>query len=199
MRRRAVLLGLVFLAACGTVSLNSQMPISPDTIDPLVKVVDYEVIVPRSLTTSEAHEYYPLVDIVWRGDPPGDRYDQVGQIFANSLNWGMAAFNKGRKVKISIELLKFHAITEKARYSVGGVHTIRFMMSVRDATTGAVIVAPEKVIADLKAFGGAKAVKADRVGQTQKARITQHLAGTMQQVLLAHGLGTLIAAPGDDR
>lgn len=194
MKRRAVLILFVLLAACGAVSLKGQQPISPDTIEPLVQVVDYEVIVPRSLTTSEAHVYYPLVDIVWRGDPPGDRYDQVAGIFSNSLNWGMAAFNHGRRVTVTIELLKFHAISEKARYSVGGVHTIRFLMSVKDASTGAVIMAPEKVVADLKAFGGANAVRADALGQTQKARITQHLAGTMQQVMLAHGLGHLLEA-----
>jgi hypothetical protein len=44
------------------------------------------VSVPRSLSVSEAHGIKPRADIVWREDPPGDRYVQVeGIICAHAL------------------------------------------------------------------------------------------------------------------
>jgi hypothetical protein len=39
------------------------------------------------------------------------------------------------------------------------------------------------VKADLEAYGGAAAVAADRAGQTQKRRITEHLARVFHDVL----------------
>lgn len=197
MNRRAVLLALVVLASCAEVSRESTRPIRPDTILPKVNVVSWNVIVPRSLKTSESNAYYPMVDIIWHGDPPGDRYQQVAQIFRNALTWGMAPFDRGRKVNIQIEVKKFHALTPRARYTTGGVHTMRFYMTITDATTGAVIMPREKIDADLRALGGAAAVRAEDAGQGQKVRITQHLAGTFQRILLSRGLGTLKPATAD--
>jgi len=48
-------------------------------------VVDYSVRVPSNLTISEANSYYPVADIVWRGDALGDRHMQVAKIFQDSL------------------------------------------------------------------------------------------------------------------
>jgi hypothetical protein len=194
--KRAVVLFFVFLVACGSVSQEIQGPMTPDTILPFAKVVSYQVIVPRSLTVSESDAYYPMADIVWRGDPPGDRYDQVAQIFRDSLRWGMSAFNRGRPVKLLIEVKKFHALSQRARYTVGGVHTIRFFMTVTDARTGAVIIPREKFSADLRALGGENAVQAELIGRGQRVRIVQHLAGTLQRILVAKGLGQLKLAPG---
>jgi len=196
MMRRAVIFLFVLFAACGDVAVESTQPIVQGKINPKVNVVSWSVNVSRELTTSEANAYYPMVDIVWRDDPPGDRHAQVEKVLRDATAWGMSSFRRGRPVTLSIDLVKFHALSQKARYTTGGVHTIRFVMSVKDARTGEYLMEPRKIVADLRAYGAANAIEADRVGRTQKVRITQHIAGTLQQVLIGEGMGTLV--PGDD-
>ena len=196
MRRIAAVFLAVILAACSSsTSFDAASPVDAHRIAPAVRVVDYEVVVPRDLTTSEAHLYYPLVDIVWREDAPGDRHAQVEAIFDSALSWGLAAFNRGRAVRVQVQVQKFHALSQKARYSVGGVHTIRFSLVVVDARTNGALYGPVEVDADLIALGGARAIAAEQAGVTQKRRITQHLAGTVQKILLEAGMG-LAREPG---
>jgi hypothetical protein len=47
-----------------------------------VAVNDIKVNVSRELRVSEAELYYPVADIVWRGDVRGDRYEQVSAILS---------------------------------------------------------------------------------------------------------------------
>lgn len=86
-------------------------------------------------------------------------------------------------VLLSIEVSRFHALTEKARYTVGGVHALQFTMTLRNPETGEAYGEPKFVKADFKALGGQAAVRAEREGITQKVRITNHLAGVIQQEL----------------
>jgi len=86
-------------------------------------------------------------------------------------------------LSIDIVVERFHSLTEKARYTVGGVHSIRFRMIVRDATTGKALSEPRVVRADLDAFGGQQALNAQARGLTQKVRITNHLAEVIRQEL----------------
>ena len=44
-------------------------------------IAAFDVLAPRTLEVSEANLYYPIADIVWRGDPFGDRYEQIEAIF----------------------------------------------------------------------------------------------------------------------
>ncbi|MDC0343441.1 hypothetical protein OAN15_00170 [bacterium] len=139
------------------------------------------VNVPRSLKVSEANRYLPAGDIVWRGDPVGDRYEQVKAIFEAAMLTGAQKIDGAQPVDLLINVKRFHALTEKARYTTGGVHNIVFDLALADPETGEIIVPWREIRADLEAFGGAKAIEADRVGQTQKVRITDHLAIVMQQ------------------
>lgn len=41
--------------------------------------------VPSDMTVSEANSYYPIADIVWRGDPLGNRAQQISSIFQTSI------------------------------------------------------------------------------------------------------------------
>ena len=50
------------------------------------------------------------------------------------------------------------------------------MLSLKDPQTGELVEEPRKVQADLKGYGGSRAIAADQQGQTQKVRITDHLA-----------------------
>lgn len=196
----AVAAGLA-LSACAsapleTVSRNSPAPLqaqdagkdaAKQQIAPIgsrLKVTSVRVTVPRSLKVSEANRFYPGGDIVWRGDPPGDRYAQVQKIFEDAMLKGVRSIEGGDvPVMLDVEVTRFHALTEKARYTVGGVHALQFMMQLRDPETGAPLGEPKFVKADFKALGGAAAVRAEQAGQTQKVRITDHLATVIREEL----------------
>jgi hypothetical protein len=152
-----------------------------------VRVSSVVVHVPQHLQVSEANRYMPGGDIVWRGDAPGDRHAQVKAIFETAMQRGTAPLNGAQTVNIEIEVIRFHALTEKARYTTGGVHAIEFMLAIKDARTGELVVPVREVRADLEAFGGEKAIEADRAGQTQKVRITDHLSRVIQHELTQPG------------
>ena len=56
-------------------------------------------------------------------------------------------------------------------------------MQIRDLSTGLALGEPRLVKADLDAFGGQQALRAEARGQTQKVRITNHLAEVIRQEL----------------
>lgn len=191
--RIVMALGLVFgLSACGggMVSRNGSAPgaVTVAAKNPVVMVPKYDVqgvrvSVPRDLAVSEANMFYPIADIVWRGDPLGDRYNQVQAILEEGFARGTAAMNNGPKVMLDVELTRFHSLTEKTRYTVGGVHSVHFILSVRDAATGAVIEKPRKIWADVKGSGGTRAIGEEAMGRTMKVVIVEHLAEVIRQEL----------------
>lgn len=146
-------------------------------------VTAINVQVPQTLKVSEANRFYPGGDIVWREDPIGDRYSQVKAIITAGLEQGVANVQGDRDVVLDVVLTRFHALTEKARYTVGGVHSIQFTLQIRDAATGEVLEGPRFVKADFDALGGNAAVAAEARGVTQKVRITNQLAYVIQQEL----------------
>jgi hypothetical protein len=141
------------------------------------------VSVPQSLTTSEANSFHPNVEIVWRGDPLGERHAQVKAIFDAAMAKGTATMHTGPRVVVDIEVTRFHCLTEKTRFTVGGVHNLRFLMTVRDAATGAVLQGPRLVNADVHASGGARAIAEDAAGRTQKVVVTERLAEVIRREL----------------
>lgn len=148
-----------------------------------VRVDGVTVRVPRSLKVSEANRYLPNGDIVWRGDPIGDRHAQVATIFDTAMRRGTDTLDGAVPVALDITVLRFHALSEKARYTVGGVHNINFELALRHPETGALLAEPRIVRADLDGFGGEQALQAEARGQTQKVRITNHLAEVIRQEL----------------
>lgn len=134
------------------------------------------VHVPQDLRVSEANLYYPIADIVWRGDPHGDRRAQVKAIFEAGIAQAQPDLKGPRAVDAQIVVQRFHSLTEKTRYTVGGVHSINFTLTLRDVETGVVLVDRKPVKADLNGFGGRRAIEADRQGRTMKKRIQTHLS-----------------------
>ncbi len=180
----ALFLAGSLLAGCGQFdpvarSAPTAPVMVPGSIQPRLHVVDVRVEVPRHLTVSEANSYFPRADIVWRGDPPGDRHAQVAALIEEGLERGAAAHDAGYPVVVDIEVTRFHSVTEKARYTVGGNHAIAYVQTVRDAATGVPIIPPREIRADLAGFGGRKALEAEATGQGMKQRISDHLAGVM--------------------
>lgn len=149
----------------------------------LVSVKSVVVRVPRSLKVSEANRYLPAGDIVWREDPIGDRHAQVQKIFQDAVNNGVTSLNGPVNVDVDILVSRFHALTEKARYTTGGVHSITFDLAIKHPETGALLVPIRTVRADLDGFGGRQALAAESRGLTQKVRISNHLAEVVRQEL----------------
>ncbi|WP_415403144.1 DUF6778 family protein [Tateyamaria sp. SN3-11] len=163
--------------------LSASIDVQEETKLTDVRVENITVRVPRSLSVSEANRYLPSSDIVWREDPIGDRHAQVANIFHAAMTQGTAPLDGAAPVALDIEVARFHALTEKARYTTGGVHNINFVLTLRDPETGVILGEPRKIRADLDAFGGQQALAAEARGQTQKVRITNHLAEVIRQEL----------------
>jgi hypothetical protein len=102
------------------------------------------VSVPRSLSVSEAHGIKPRADIVWREDPPGDRYVQVEGILRDALTPTLSTMQGEVPVQVVIEVTRFR-VERRARYTIGGQHEIEFVYSVRHAETGAILSPPQPV------------------------------------------------------
>lgn len=172
------------LAAIGVLaSCTSRNTVFTDEIRSLDStdwhVHDIQVVVPDSLTTTEVNIYQPDVDIVWHGDPQGDRRAQVGAILHDGLEMAAASLipeNLHRPVVIQATLIEFHSLTPRARAVIGGVHKVSFVIEVVDQNTGEVLAGPTVIEADEFAYGRFEAVKADAEGQTMKVRITNRIA-----------------------
>lgn len=142
-----------------------------------------DITVPASLVVSEANLFFPNADIVWRADPLGDRYAQVKSVLEEGFAAGVAAMDSGPKAVVAIRLERFHALTEKARFSVGGVHDIVVVMMVKDASTGEVLEGPRRVEVAIRASGGDKAIAEDAAGNTQRVVIVAGLAEAIRRHL----------------
>lgn len=150
---------------------------------PSVEVVGIQVSVPQTLTVSEANSYKPRADIVWRGDPLGNRHQQVRAILEMAAQDALSDLNGNLPIVIHLEVRKFHAITQRTRATIGGTHAIDFFLSVTNGQTGDTIIEPFFVSTNLKAFGGEDAMIAEARGETQKVRITDHLTALIRAEL----------------
>lgn len=193
-----VVLGMA-VSGCATVDAPSrnapfEAP-SAAAVTPSMKMVGFEVRVPKTLKVSEANSYYPTGDIVWRGEPLGDRHAQVKRIFDESLGRVAQTSNGKVPVLVDVEVQRFHALTEKTRYTVGGRHEIRFVMRFLNPETRQPVAEPRSIDATFKGFGGARAIAAERNGITQRKRINDRLTSVMQKEL---GISGTAQAPAAD-
>ncbi len=185
------------LSACASVDVSRDLPAAgaldaaaaaipaARTLD--ISVAAINVTVPDTLKSTELNSYYPNADIVWHGDPAGDRHAQVRAVLLAAFQEGTAGLSGARAAVLDITVTKFHALTPKARYTVGGRHEIEFELRVTDAATGALLMPPRHVVSRFKALGGEAAVAAEAQGITQTVRITRHMAGVIRAELGAAG------------
>ncbi len=182
MRRRNLVIGIfssIALSACsqGWQTAYDNNPSVGQSADWSVKKI--VVSVPGNLSVSEADLFSPNADIVWRGEPLGDRRAQVRRMFIDAATLSVASItDDGRAVDLHITVNHFHATTEKTRttFNAAGVHNISFAINILDSNTSAVLASEADVDADLVAFSGETARVAEAAGQTQRVRIVQHLA-----------------------
>lgn len=176
--RSVLAIGLfTLLTACGgrfETSFNAPVP-PEESLN--WRLADVQVEVPTSLSVSDANSLAPNADIVWHGDPAGDRRAQVAAILEDGIRRGGQALEGDRPVIITATLREFHAVTPRAvSRAPSAVHNISYAAQVFDARTLEVLMEPQELSADLEALVGASAIVAASQGQTQKVRITDHLA-----------------------
>lgn len=181
----------LLVSACSGASTATRAAMPDDTMPGFVQpdfvIEGYTVSVPKSLTVNERNTYYPRGDIVWRGELLGDRHEQVKAIFEAGMRNASSRVHGSRPVRMDIQVLRFHGVSEKARYTVGGVHNIMFMYRLVDIATGAQFGPTKTVQADLEALAGQAAIAADAIGHTQKARIISHLTQVFVEELTLPG------------
>jgi len=181
-------LGVAGCASVDTVSRNA--PIESPVFGAEQRVIarsyaieDTTFTASNTLRVSESNSYYPSADVVWRGDPVGDRIEQIGAMFFTAIDRNTDRLNGDVPVIVDFELVRFHGVTERTRFSVGGVYNIVFNMSVRNAITGEVIEEPRLIEADLSAPGGVAALIQEQRGQTEKVRVTDFLTQVFKDEL----------------
>lgn len=183
---RSASIGQIDIAQAGAPVLNfAASGPGVAVLAPKYTVAELRVNVPRSLKVSEANTFLPAADIVWRGEPLADRYAQVAQIFNDGMLAGTQGMARGPAVVVEVEVTRFHCLTEKTRFTVGGNHAIQFILTVRDAATGAVLEGPRPVIADVKASGGVAAIAEDQAGRTQRVVVVERIAQVIRRELSA--------------
>ena len=192
-----VLVGTIAVSGCDAVQssnadglplheikLDGRTPIAQTApAEARFNVRTVEILMPSTLRVSEANLFYPDADVVWRGEPIGDRLAQVRSILDESLAAGVANLKSGPNAKLTITLERFHALTEKARFSVGGVHDVVFLLTVSDARTGVVLEGPRRIEIAIRASGNDAAIAEDAAGRTQRVVIVEGIAEAIRREL----------------
>lgn len=175
----ALLLGL---AGCGVplTQRSAPRPVMARSYD--LRVFRFQAL--PDLTISESESLYPTADIVWRGDPSGPRITQIGDMFEEAADRSRGVLSGRTPVDVEVTLVRFHGVTNRTRYSVGGVYNVVFDLTVRDASTGAVIEPPRRIVGNLDAPGGEEAVRLEERGQTERVRVTDFLTSLLRAQLV---------------
>ncbi|MFT5628875.1 MAG: hypothetical protein ACI82I_000965 [Gammaproteobacteria bacterium] len=181
-------LGVAGCASVDTVSRNAPLDVSAFDVEGRIVARSYVIedmtfAASSELSVSESNSYYPSADVVWRGDPIGDRIEQIGTIFETATVRNQDRLDGNVPVVVDFELVRFHGVTERTRFSIGGVYNIVFTISVRNAITGEIIEEARLIEADLSAPGGIAALMQEQRGQTEKVRVTDFLTQVFKDEL----------------
>lgn len=142
------------------------------------QVTEVRAIAYDSRSVSEDNILVPFADIVWHGEPAGDRRAQVAAIVAEAVREAAAPLDGPREVEIHIAVDRFHGVTPVAiNRSPGAVHDITFRAAVVDRDTREVLVEPVRIDAALVAYTQRMAVISRLNGETERQRIVDHVAG----------------------
>lgn len=178
----ALMIGAAALTAC-----SAQTPFAASEASARVErsysIDSFSFTADEDLKVSEAEGYYPIADIVWRGDPQGARIPQISTMFETAIDRNKGVLQGDTPVAVQVRLLRFHGVTDRTRYSVGGNYNIVFDLTVTDARTGTLLEPTRRVVGNLDAPGGSRAVALERDGLTQKVRVTSYLTSLLRAEL----------------
>lgn len=172
------------MAACAVLETSSRnLPLDLPGLAPgasfaaLYAVQQVRVIVPDTLHVSERDGLYPTTDIVWRGDPAGNRRAQVADMFRTAAAQVGPGLMGGTPAIATLTLQRFHGVTEQVAALGGGVYAIRFLLTFTDPATGWPLTAPRVVEADLAAPAGVADERSLVIGHL-RAVLAAELAGS---------------------
>ena len=175
---------LFLLASCAGSFETSYAKPPPLEVTRTWRVVDVNVVAPESLTVATRNFFAPAGDIVWWGDPEGDRRAQVAAVVDAGITEGSRVLVGSRPVTVTARVIQFHAVTPMAvSRAPAAVHNISYEMQIFDQASGEALTSPAVIDADLVAYVGAQAITAAVEGQTQKVRITNHIAAVTRSWL----------------
>ena len=149
------------------------------------RVASVEVRAPETLTTGEENSFTPNFDVVWHGEPAGDRRAQAAAIVKEGIQKGAAGLHGKTRVRIVATISQFHAITPvvRERLQNSGVHNIQYTVQVFDARSGAALTQPQNIKAEFPALVGKAGDEADAKGLTQRVQIVNRIAAVTQNWL----------------
>jgi hypothetical protein len=173
----AALSAALLVSGCaGTFASAYPEGIAPETSRGW-QVTEVRAIAHDSRSVSEDNTLVPFADIVWHGEPSGDRRAQVAAIVAEGVRRAAAPLDGPRAVEIHVAVDRFHGVTPAAiNRSPGAVHDITFRAAVVDRATREVLVEPVQIEADLIAYTRRMAVISRLDGETERQRIVEHVA-----------------------
>lgn len=184
---RALAFGVLALGLAGCVQTFTTEYAQPAPAEARTgwRAAKVEVVVPPELVVNDGNAYIPAGDIVWHGDPAGDRRAQVAAVLSAGVSAGVSGLHGPKPVIVTATLRRFHALTAKAYHAEiedSGVHTVAFDLTVADAATGAVLAGPVTITADLPARLAPAGTPADAPlpGKLWKAEIEAHIAATVR-------------------
>lgn len=176
-RFHAALLAGLLLAGCSGRFASDYATAPAPEVSRGWHVTDVRATVPDSRTVSDDNVLVPVADIVWHGDPPGDRKAQVAAIVAEGVRRAARPLSRGRPVALHIAVDRFHGVTPAAvNVAPAAVNDIAFRIAVVDARTREVLVPATRISAPVPANTGNNAIIAARRGETERQRIVDHVA-----------------------
>jgi hypothetical protein len=173
----------LILASCGALGMQQKSAPRP-VMERSYDIEGFQFQATPGLSVSEDESFYPGADIVWRGDPTGPRIAQIEAMFKTAVARNQPVMAGNVPITVTVNLVRFHGVTKRTRYTVGGVYNIIFDLAVINARTGEVIEPPRRVVADLDAPGGATAVQLEDSGQTEKVRVVDFLTAVLRRQLI---------------
>ena len=190
---------LLALAACGGTTSDGRIQAEETAFEQPIKasagtveswkLVRVDVTVDPSLRVStNPSAQFPREEIVWYGEPYGDRRAQVDKIVTDAIGIGASGLRGNRPVVLDVDLKLFHAVTPRAvnnRHYAW--HDIQFIIKVRDANTGKVLETSVPINADLEAYRQEAAKAAALKGETQKVRISRRISSVVHAWLQSNG------------
>lgn len=187
----ALLAGVVLLAAgCAPtvhpVDFKSGAGARSGATDWRLASVEVEIPEDMPVNTNGDIRVPPSNELVWWGDPEGDRKAQVRALLTDAVSAGaLDALTGTKPVIFRMKVNQFHAMTPRARATPIqlGVHSLNFDFEIVDAATSQILAAEKDVSADLRAFSGTQAILAEQQGQGQKIRIQTRVAQVVRSWL----------------
>ncbi|MFK7945658.1 MAG: DUF6778 family protein [Paracoccaceae bacterium] len=116
-------------------------------------------------------------NFVWNGLNGGNRKRQVIALFKNAMREvGNDTMVGPRPVTMDVQVNYFHALTDYSRLWCCGVHRIKADLTVKDASSGEVLVSGQDVSLGRLALGGVPGLVANTFGRDQYVRIKEGIA-----------------------